>query len=144
NDALSQGFARIENKKGERLGAGVRLPGATEIIRDIHDEEANYRLLSAVAHGHYWALINLNYITSAASDVTVNGVNLHAFEKRIYVDAVAVFGVTVMQCFARPLWNQCKYFGWHENGLEEMLEHVADKMDLTRQVRFWRPEEARK
>jgi hypothetical protein len=141
--AINEGFARRE-KDGKRTGVAVPMPGATKIIRDIHDEEGNYRLLSAVAHGHFWALKNLNFIPASAPDVTISGVDMHALQKHVYVDAITVFGTSVMQCFARPLWNQCRYFGWNENGLEELFEKVADRMGLNNPLRFWRPAENRK
>ena len=35
----------------------MKMPSATQLIIDIFDDENSYRLLSAMAHRHFWALL---------------------------------------------------------------------------------------
>lgn len=56
NQAVSLGFTRLRNKKNQLIGIGQQMPSATEMIKRMLDEEVAYRLLSAVAHGHNWAI----------------------------------------------------------------------------------------
>ena len=58
HDALKIGFAPIVNKNGKRTGIGESMPSATGVIKLMLDEEFMYRLLSAVTHGHNWALMD--------------------------------------------------------------------------------------
>ena len=47
-DALETGYAPI-----------AKMPSATDVIKQMLDEEEMYRLLSAVTHGHNWAIRGL-------------------------------------------------------------------------------------
>lgn len=57
-DALAAGSARVVDARGRRVGAGVRMPSATEVIEAMLNDGLAYRMLSAVAHGHSWAIRN--------------------------------------------------------------------------------------
>ena len=57
--ALKLGYPPIVNKKGKQLGIGQKMPSATEVVKLMLDEEEMYRLLSAVTHGHGWAIRGL-------------------------------------------------------------------------------------
>ncbi len=54
--ALGLGFSRVENQRGERIGIAQQMPSITELVNQNLGEEETYRLLSAVAHAHPWAL----------------------------------------------------------------------------------------
>jgi hypothetical protein len=138
NDAKYQGFPAL-HKNGKRTGVAMRMPTATETIRATLNEEAIYRLLSGVAHGHTWALMGLGYQTArGVPDSKSGSVIVKYFEKNINYKAIAISGSTVLKAFARPLWNQSRYFGRNLLGLEEVLENIADKMELSVTPRFWR------
>jgi hypothetical protein len=51
-DALSLGYQKFIDKKGDVNGIARRMPTITQLISQTLDEEPAYRLLSAVAHGH--------------------------------------------------------------------------------------------
>jgi hypothetical protein len=138
NDAIYQGFPRLQ-KNGKRTGVAMQMPGATETIQSMLDEEAIYRLLSAVAHGHTWALLGLGYApANSVPDDVCGDVVTKPFEKKANFQAIALFGSTIMKALAHPLWNQCHYFGWNALDLEEILERVADRMEMSVAPRFWR------
>ncbi len=137
-DALALGFAAVTDKNGDRIGVGQRMLGATDVIKLMLDDEVMYRLLSAVEHGHHWAIRQLCYEESTADDEEIGGTQTRAFKKKISVDKVAVLTSCGVQAFLRALWNQCHYFGWNCLHFEEVFENVADKMLLPIPTRFWR------
>jgi hypothetical protein len=97
-----------------------------------------YRLLSAVAHGHSWAIRQLCYSPSDGEDEQIGGTQVKAFKKAVGVDKIAVLGQCGVRAFIRALWNQCRYNGWDSLGFEELFEKVADKISVPNGRRFWR------
>ncbi|KKL58566.1 hypothetical protein LCGC14_2224080 [marine sediment metagenome] len=138
--AMSLGYQPVCNRNGQRIGIGQRMPNATELIGLMLDEEAMYRLLSAVAHGHSWAIIRLGFqgATGANQQSTMAGINVKTFEKKVYMNGLAYLGLGAAKAFARALWNQSLYMGWNQDALEEVLEDVFDTLDVTPNSRFWR------
>ena len=72
----------IVNKKGKRLGIGQKMPSATEVVKLMLDEEEMYRLLSAVTHGHDWAIRGLGFSPVLEGDLrpAVGGVPVTMFK----------------------------------------------------------------
>ncbi len=138
NDAIYQGFARLQ-KKGKRTAVAMPMPAATHTIKATLDEEATFRLLSAVAHGHAWAMLGLGYkpVTGVADDDSQDVVTM-PFEKTVNFQAAAVFGMTAMKALARPLWNQCLYFGGDAHALTQIFEKAADSIEMSDPPRFWK------
>lgn len=61
-DAQALGFKRIDDRKGNRIGIAEVMPSATDLIKITLNEDRMYRALSAVAHGHHWAIRQLCYV----------------------------------------------------------------------------------
>lgn len=59
--AVSDGHKRIWDRKGKLIGIGVRLPSSTELVELELGMGAEYRLFSAMLHGHHWATQQLSY-----------------------------------------------------------------------------------
>lgn len=139
-DALSQGYPRLVDSKRRRTGIGQQMPSATEVIKLMLDEEAMYRLLSAVAHGHSWAITRFGFKTVAdpAGGPSIGGVQVGVLKKTAYLNGMAFLGLGAAKAFSRPLWNQCRYFGWDEAWLTRIFDSVFDKLRATPAVRFWR------
>lgn len=133
--AIAAGFSRRANKKGDRCGVGVHMPSATDIIKSILDDETFYRILSAIAHGHHWALAQMYRVIDdgrAPDDTMV------MLEKSVTPEMIMAPGSKGAIAFARLLWNQSRYCGWNMLRLEEIYEDVADGMFLPDVHRFWR------
>jgi hypothetical protein len=137
-DALALGFTPVVNRNHDRIGIAQSMPNATEMIKRMLDEEIMYRMLSGVAHGHHWAINQLSYQPSKRGDLDIGGVLAKPFEKTTNWKGIALLGVTALTAIARPLWNQCRYFGWNPLHLEEIFESTADGLDMTTHSRFWR------
>lgn len=139
--AIGLGFPRIEDRNQKRIGIGQRMPSATAMIKAMLDEEKSYRLLSAVAHGHSWAIRGLNYVAVTVSDEgSVGTVDVQGIEKTVNVASTGLIGLTAAYAFARPLWSQCRFYGWDALRVEELLENVFDKLQASIAKRFWRTE----
>ena len=140
HDAVALGFRVISDRNGIRKGIAEQMPSATNIIKMMLDEEWAYRLLSAVAHGHNWALLDLGFTQAAvqppqpsdgaltvAMEKSAGGILMHAFSVKRATKALAV-----------PVWNKCLYFGWDKDQLAAILESVYDQMSMQPATRFWR------
>lgn len=138
--AINLDYPRVVNSRDKRIGIGQKMPSATEVIRVMLDEEAMYRLLSAVAHGHFWAIRELSYkpMTDHPGGLHVGGVPVSAFEKTPNIKGMAYLGLGAAKALARPLWHQCSYFGWNKVRLMGILDSAFDKLHATPGVRFWR------
>ncbi len=139
NTAVAQGFPRLRNRKGERTGIGQVMPSATEIIKVMLYEEQAYRLLSAVAHGHYWAIQQLSFRQVPDTRPQAGGVATTPFKKHGgTVEGYAYLATRVAKAFGLPIWNQCLYFGWDKERLTAILESAYDRFKGKDAIRFWK------
>jgi hypothetical protein len=135
--AVSMGYPRALDKKGKRVGFVEKMPTATEMIRMMLNDEWSYRLLSAVAHGHTWAIRGLGW-SQFGPEFKVGNVTLKQLEKSVNPHAIAIMGLSAAKAFVRPVWNQCRFYGWNALQFEEVFENVFDKMATKDNQRFWR------
>jgi hypothetical protein len=139
-DAIGLGYPRVENSRGRRIGIGQQMPSATEVIRLELDEEVNYRLLSAVAHGHQWAITQLGFrpVADRPGEALLGGEQVHLIEKAAHPTGIPLLGLCAAKALARPLWSQCRYFGGDLARLTGLFERVFDELRAKPVVRFWR------
>jgi len=135
--AVSYGFSLLRDVRQRRTGIAQRMPKATEMIEMTLGLGNKYRLLSAVAHGHFWAMHQLCY-SLVPEHQDIAGVPMQRLQKIVKPELVFLCAAWAFHCIARAVWNQCRYFGWPELGLEEILEDCADLMQLRVGGRFWR------
>jgi hypothetical protein len=139
-DAVALGFPVIRDRNGKRIGVAERMQSATDIIKMMLNDECAYRMLSAVAHGHTWAMQQLGFKQAAvqppqtgegactvAMEKSAGGIHMHAYSVVRATNALAV-----------PVWNQCLYFGWDKARLANILETAYDQMSMKPVLRFWR------
>lgn len=139
--ALGLGFSKVENPKGERIGIGQQMPSTTEIIRDMLGEEANYRLLSAAAHAHHWALQQLSFRSvdeqGANSESVGDNVAGRFFEKNIEPLAVTFLCALAGKYFAKPIKHKSGLFGWDTRPLEDILDIAFGQMGIPKESKLW-------
>ena len=137
--ALKLGYPPIVNKKGKQLGIGQKMPSATEVVKLMLDEEEMYRLLSAVTHGHDWAIRGLGFSPVLEGDLrpAVGGVPVTMFKKAVDVDKLALLGLIAAEAFAKPVWDKCNYAGWDKERLIGVLDSTFDKLGASSGERFW-------
>lgn len=104
------------------------LNGATRLIGTVlgDDAEEVYRLLSAVAHGHMWAVHALSYEIHA---------ELNLAEQIDNPRAISLTGCVASESYAKAVWNYATYMGWDTDLLAKELEVVAHQ--FVGFDRFW-------
>lgn len=113
--AQALGFSRVENRKGQRIGIAQRMPPITDVVNLALGQESEYRLLSAMAHAHPWALQQLSFrleedhgrIGLAKSAPTL---------------AIAYLCVTGARAFSKPILARAQLFGWDVKRLQKLLD----------------------
>jgi len=127
--AISLGYKPVRNINGERIGIGQKMPKATDVIKLMLDDEALYKLLSAVAHGHSWAILNLSFRDTAGQLIGPHsGLPLNILEIIAPIHYIESLGLIAVQALARAHWNKCRYFGWDEARLEGIVKSTIDKL----------------
>ena len=137
NDAISRGIT-VDHVKGKVTLIGTRKPGPTDMIKEVLNAEWIYRLLSAVAHGHHWALRDIGFIKVDAEDQTSADGTL--YKKRNFTDAVLLVGLHGFLAYSRLLWNVIGYRQSSRLQFEELLETTTDRLSVATDLRFWRTE----
>ena len=140
SDALALGFQRILSRKGERIGIARKMPSATQLIEDVFKMGESYRLLSAFAHGHFWAIqqVSFSLVPGKKIEPAADGIKLHVIEKSVSLNAVGYLGMTAAEAISRPIWDQCVYYGWDRDRLQETLDRAFDLMGASQKIRCWK------
>lgn len=132
-----------------RSGVLVQMPSITEIVRSAADRESFYRLLSAVAHAHFWALNSLSFAPMHAQGGPIKtntpaGTPTTVIEQRLQEVPLTYLTTEVMELFARLLWTRFRLFGWNVDDLVRVFETSYDLMSFRKDgsARFWRPNSA--
>lgn len=134
--AESLGFAKLRSKKsGDRTGIGQIMPSVTEIIRDTLQEEANYRLFSAMAHAHHWAYTQLSF--KKAGETAVMNNKVFFMEKHISLETVLWLCGVVARCLAQTIKHQCELFGWNTARLNIILDDAFHKIGIRPGSKLW-------
>lgn len=141
--ALGLGFSRVENRQRERIGIAQQMPSITDLVNQTLDEKKTYRLLSAVAHAHPWALQQLSFQRIYGEslqfpDSITDGENAHPMEKSLSTLSVAFLCLKSAYVFARPVWFRCLLLGWDSERLRSILNNAFDSFGSQQpKRRFW-------
>ncbi len=129
-EALSLGHTRVVRKNHKRAGIALRVPSATDCIRDMLGEEKWYRTFSAVTHGHSWAISQLSFRVLDLPGLT-------ALEKSLRSDGAALLLILAADALAKPVWTKASLFGYDLKRLSRILENRYGQMGLTERRHFW-------
>ena len=137
-DAINLGYPRVLNKKsGDIEGIGQKMPGITKLIGITLNRESNYRLLSAIAHGHHWATHQIGFRIIDFADS--NGISQIGLEKHVEPVFVLYAGNIAMTSFAQVLWYIWRLYAWNEQEIKALLDTTFDKLKYTQERRLWSP-----
>jgi hypothetical protein len=129
--ALKLGFSQVRDRRDRRIGIAQQMPPTTQLVSEVLGEEATYRLLSAIAHAHPWAL-------QQSSFRKVDSKDNHFFEKNLESIAVAFLSITAANSFSKPVWYKCQLFGWDVKRLESIFNSAYDSLGINPEAgRFW-------
>ncbi len=139
--ALKLGFPQFQ-KDGRISGIGQKMPSTTDLIRDVLHEDQTYRLLSAVAHAHPWALHQLSYRPigtkqEVSPESSEQEVREYFTEKSISPTALAFLFFKTTLTFSRIVVYKFSLFGWDQSELHLALEKTCDFFIINRKLRFW-------
>ena len=127
--AVARGVEPHRNRQEQVDGFGSKMPGRLELVSRVPDGEFDYRLFSAVAHGHSWALIRVGFKPSGKQNMAVKSPEPIAL---VYVCSHAI------EFFARALWAQVYLYGWKSGPFARLLEETYNSIGLVPERRFWR------
>jgi hypothetical protein len=128
--ALKLGFPQIQNRRGKRIGIAQQMPSTTQLVDEVLGEEATYRLLSAIAHAHHWALQKSSFRKIDSKDD-------HIFEKNLEPVAAAFLCIKAADSFSKPVWRKCQLFGWDIKRLEGIFSSTYNSLGVNPTGRFW-------
>jgi hypothetical protein len=140
--ALNLGYNRIADRNGKRIGVGQVMPSVTEIVRDVFDEEATYRLLSAMAHGHHWALTQLGFRLVDEGEQNSGGWSIpdttRILEKNLDPNLAGYICLKALVAFSKSFWCMSRYCGWWNDRTETIFDQACDRMNLRPEFRCWK------
>lgn len=126
DQASEMGFETILDKNGRRIGIGTRYPNITSLIGQELEQEHTYRLLSAAAHSHMWALIRLTFIQAGEP----GGKDGTAMQKGLEPEAWLYLCVNGIRAFAIVLCRRFRYLGWDAGALDGLLRELFGGIGL--------------
>lgn len=130
-EALGLGYKQCI-KDGKMTGIGMKMLSSTELISKMLDEEANYRFLSAIAHGHNWAIRELTYVPIEFDETGLQ------MEKIVNIDFMELFSLLGVKAVGKAVWNYWQYMGHDQQELISLFETVFDQLNADINARFWR------
>lgn len=134
-DALSLGFLPLRNNKGEITGIAKHMPTIVDLIETTLGCVADYRLLSAVAHGHHWAIQRIGF--HVIDYKNPDGQVVKAFEKYLDPSFVLYIAQLAIMAFAKVLWYVWQIYGWDLKGIGYVLDQTFDQLQYKAELRFW-------
>jgi hypothetical protein len=130
-DAARRGVPTSEDESGHAQKLTRKVPPDTKLAASSLQAEWQYRLLSAVSHGHSWALRATGFQQSA--DVP------HGFVTRdaspLIIGSLLHWSI---EWFLRPAWSQAILMGWLLRDLAKASEAAYDRLGFPPSQRFWR------
>lgn len=91
------------------------MPSVTGLITSQLNLEAEYRLFSAIAHAHLWALQNLSFQKADLPGKLM-------LEKNLSVESIQYIGAILFRASSSPIIEKCKLFGWSFEGVKKKFD----------------------
>jgi hypothetical protein len=124
--AAKLGIEAVRNRRGRLVGFGSPMPSMTRLVSDELGEEAMYRLLSAVAHGHLWAITELGLKLLPAEEAPPVEPSLRVLQKTPMLSGFLYLSRRSAHALARLLQHQVAYYGWRISGLKTLVQRFDD------------------
>jgi hypothetical protein len=135
--AAGLGILPVRDKKGRQIGIGIVMPSVTTVIAAVLDMEEIYRLLSAVAHGHFWATNQAGFTVADEAHTTEEGARLTPMTKAVNAKGVAYLAAAGAAAFARAAWYHSLYAGWPAQELAGVLRSACDRVGVHDERLSW-------
>ena len=136
SEAVSLGYLLVNDKNGKIIGIDQKMPFIIDLIEMTLNRKSDYRLLSAVAHGHIWATHQVGF--SQVEIENSEGNKIKALKKSGSPFYICYFGMVSFTSFSRVLYYLWKLFGWDLQELIILLDNAFDRLKYSTRIRFWR------
>jgi hypothetical protein len=111
---LNLDVAKIKVIRGRKqVVFNLPMPPETEIISSMLDSEANYRLLSAMVHGHSWALQPLSFSKVGETREIFTNIQGKSVEKHLDYSHVGSLCMISITSLSHAILMKFKLFGWN-------------------------------
>ncbi len=141
-EAVNLGFTPMRSEKNPNkiTAIGIRMPNATNMVDSVFGVGWLYRLLSGIAHGQSWAITELGYrdATDKVGHIEIEGHAMKAYEKTAPLGFLKLIGLHGCIAVSRLVWNTANCYGSDLLLIEETLERSADRLKMSKEIRFWR------
>jgi hypothetical protein len=94
------------------------MPPVTTLVHSQLNEEAAYRLLSAMIHAHNWALIELGFSPVA------NVPHGKLLGKSLTVESVCYLALVAIRVFQKQIICKCQLFGWATEDIQKTFDNA--------------------
>lgn len=123
------GLLRLNDTKGRLSGIGEHFKPFTALTKLMLNEEANYRLFSAMTHGHLWAASQLGFrVDGAGAGSPLAVSDAVPVEMVMPALAPAYLCVIASKCTITLVEYKARLFGWDERRLKEMASPHLTKL----------------
>jgi hypothetical protein len=123
-ESESFGLELYRDKEGKIKRLRKQIPSNTTLISNYLNLETEYRLFSAIAHAHPWALHALSFKNA---DIP----NRLLLEKDLSIEAIQYIGVLVFSICKAPILQKCRLFGWPDKGFNELFDDTQSNFSDT-------------
>jgi hypothetical protein len=121
DQAKKFGMQTKNDQNGKAIGLINAMPSITELIRDQLDDESMFRLLSAIVHGHPWALQQLSFKRADSPQRIF-------LEKNLNIEMVLLLAITGVKSLRKPIEYKCQLFDWSFNDLKYLFENSIARL----------------
>ena len=127
NEATSLGLQIFTDDREKTTGIGVHWRTFTDLTKTMLDEEATYRLFSAMTHGHLWAATKLGFHVGTAGTGSALAVSdTLPIDRKMPPLAPAYLCVIASNNLLKLMEYKARLFGWDEWLLKEKVSpHTA-------------------
>jgi hypothetical protein len=127
--ALELGIAKLADKKGKKeIALEMRIPTVTEIITEILNRKESYMMLSAMVHGHGWALQSLAFNLSKEYQDIFTGVKGRYLEKHLEYSHIIYLCTEALSCLTNPILMKFKLFGWDAKPMAILIQRTQKEL----------------
>ncbi|MEX0780112.1 MAG: hypothetical protein WD491_05565 [Balneolales bacterium] len=124
--AKDLGYQVFCNRKNKITGVATRMPSITELIKNILNKEFDYRLLSAVAHAHHFALAQTSFAKYSDSEDE----EIFLYEKSLTPVFILYLCQLTSEVFTNAVRNLTKLHGTFDPEYEFLFKETKDIMDI--------------
>jgi hypothetical protein len=122
-DANTLGIPSHYDKHGNLAYIGAKMPAMTELSATVLKDELAYRLLSAVLHGHSWALQQAGFVK------VKSGSHLY-LERSIQPLAILYLSSRAVHAFIRPVLAKAVLYGWDARQCAALADSINSRIAL--------------